>query len=116
MSLTSRARAIHKQLPWRGYQEILEDLRKQRLRPEHDERYVRAWSDRHTRLVTCDNCDVQFPIGLDKKGYSDEAGREICDACRLEVGTSPCLRCGEELIGQDRESFCDSCQDYIDAQ
>lgn len=87
-----------------------------RLRPEHDERYVSAWSARHTRMVTCEECSQPFPIGLDKKGLSDEEGRSICDACRLEVGTSSCLRCGEEIIGSDREAFCESCEAYIDEQ
>ena len=112
MSLTSRARAIHKRIPHRAHQQIVTDIRRLRMRPEHDGRYILAWSSRHTLEVTCTHCGAAFPIGFDKHGVADEEGRTLCDACRFECDTAPCIRCGGEMVGSGGD-FCGDCNEYI---
>lgn len=116
MSLKSRARRIAAQLPFRSYQLILQDIQRLRMRGEHEERYIEAWKAAHTPELACEECGEDFPIAMDNKGYSDEAGRRYCDACVSDHGISGCIRCGCSLLGEDREDFCASCQDYYDRQ
>lgn len=80
MSVTSRARAIEKQLPSLRHQKIVEDLKRYRLRPDDDHLYVAAHQASEFRELTCTDCGGAYPAGIAANGEMTVSSR-WCPNC-----------------------------------